>query len=62
MRVEGRLSAEGAAFSVSKSLEPATIEYIRRQDEHHERKSFEEEVLELCGIYRIEYDPRYVFD
>ncbi len=51
-----------AAFSVSKPLEPATIEYIRHQDEHHERKSFEEELLELFGLHGIEYDPRYVFD
>jgi REP element-mobilizing transposase RayT len=35
---------------------------IRRQDEHHERKSFEEELLELFGLHGIEYDPRYMFD
>src|SRR5512146_3333144 len=50
-----------AAFSVSKSREPATSEYIGRQDEHHERKSFEEELLELFGLYGIESDPSYVF-
>ena len=51
-----------AAFSVSKSLEPATIDYIRKQDERHEQKSFEEELLELFSLHSIEYDPRYLFD
>ena len=48
--------------SVSKSLEPATIEYIRKQDEHHEQKSFEEELLELFSLHGIEYDLRYLFN
>jgi REP-associated tyrosine transposase len=51
-----------AAFSVSKSKENAVIEYIRNQDEHHKRTSFEEELLDLLRMHGVEYDPRYVFD
>jgi putative transposase len=51
-----------AAFSVSRSLEKAVIEYIRNQDEHHRRQDFRSELLELLGHHGIEYDPRYVFD
>ena len=51
-----------AAFSVSRSLENAVIEYIRNQDEHHRRTNFREELLELLERHRIEYDPRFVFD
>ena len=51
-----------AAFSVSNSLEQAVIEYIRNQDEHHKRRDFREELLDLLDRHGIEYDPRYVFD
>ena len=51
-----------AAFSVCNSLEQAVIEYIRNQDEHHKRRNFQEELLDLLDRHGIEYDPRYVFD
>ena len=51
-----------AAFSVSKSQEKALIEYIRNQDEHHRRRDFKEELLELLGRHGIEFDLQYVFD
>jgi len=51
-----------AAFSVSRSEEHAVVEYIRNQDEHHKRRDFGAELLDLLGRHGIEYDPRYVFD
>jgi len=51
-----------AAFSVSKPQEKARIEYIRNQDEHHRRRDFKEELLELLGRHGIEFDLQYVFD
>jgi REP element-mobilizing transposase RayT len=51
-----------AAFSVSKSAEKGVIEYIRNQQEHHKRRSFEEELVEFLNRHQIEYDPRYIFD
>jgi REP element-mobilizing transposase RayT len=49
------------AFSVSVSQVPKTIAYINNQKEHHRKKSFQEEFLELLRKHGIEYDQRYVF-
>ena len=49
------------AFSVSASQVPKTITYINNQKEHHRRKTFQEEFLELLKKHGIEYDSRYVF-
>jgi putative transposase len=49
------------AFSVSSSQVPVVKKYIRNQEQHHRKRSFEEEfttILRSCGI---EYDARYVF-
>jgi hypothetical protein len=47
-----------AAFPVSKSNVPAVIKYIREQREHHHKKTFQEEYLELLEKHGIEYDER----
>ena len=49
------------AFSVSASQVPKTIAYINNQKEHHRKKSFHEEFLELLNKHGIEFDSRYVF-
>jgi REP-associated tyrosine transposase len=49
------------AFSVSSSQVDKTIAYIRRQKEHHRRRSFQDEFIELLEKHGIEYDRRYVF-
>jgi REP element-mobilizing transposase RayT len=49
------------AFSVSASQAPKTIAYINNQKEHHRRKTFEEEFIELLQRHGVEYDSRYVF-
>jgi REP element-mobilizing transposase RayT len=49
------------AFSVSASQVPRTIAYINNQKEHHRKKTFEEEFLELLTKHGIEHDPRYIF-
>ena len=49
------------AFSVSASQVPKTVRYITNQKEHHRKKSFQEEFLELLNKHGIEYDSRYVF-
>ncbi|MDT4968504.1 MAG: REP-associated tyrosine transposase [Acidobacteriota bacterium] len=48
------------AFSVSASQVPKTIAYIENQKEHHQKKTFREELLELVQRHGIEYDPRYI--
>ena len=49
------------AFSVSASQVERTIAYIRNQKEHHRKKSFQEEFLELLDRHGVKYDPRYLF-
>ena len=49
------------AFSVSASIVPAVLRYIRNQDAHHKKMSFEEEFLALLKKHGVEYDPKFVF-
>ncbi|MDO8140087.1 MAG: IS200/IS605 family transposase [Candidatus Brocadiales bacterium] len=49
------------AFSVSKSSEDAIIQYIRSQQEHHRKKSFQEEFIDFLNKYGIEYDENYIW-
>ena len=48
------------AFSVSASQASRTVAYINNQKEHHRRKTFREEFLELLDKHGIAYDSRYV--
>jgi len=61
--VKGKFSwQEGyGAFSYAKTDLPIIIGYIKQQYEHHTRKTFLEEYLELLKEFDIEYDDRFVF-
>ena len=50
-----------SAFSVSQSVVPTTIEYIKNQEAHHKKMSFEEELKKFFDLYGINYDPKYLF-
>jgi putative transposase len=50
------------AFSVSPSRVEALKDYIERQAEHHQHKTFQEEFREILKEYNVEYDERYVWD
>ena len=49
------------AFSVSFSQVPKTIAYINNQKEHHRRKTFEEEFIELLKRHNLDYDSQNIF-
>jgi REP-associated tyrosine transposase len=49
------------AFSVSMSQLDKTVEYIREQEAHHRKMTFQEEFLALLKKHRIEYDERYLW-
>jgi REP-associated tyrosine transposase len=49
------------AFSVSASQVDKTIAYINNQKDHHRKKTFQEEFLDLLKKHGIEYDSRFVF-
>ncbi len=50
------------AFSVSQSKVEQVKDYIANQEEHHKKRSFQEEFRELLDRHGIEYDERYVWD
>jgi hypothetical protein len=49
------------AFSVSHSAMAQVEKYIREQEEHHHRLSFEEEFLALLKRHNIEFDEHYLW-
>jgi REP element-mobilizing transposase RayT len=50
------------AFSVSESRVESDVEYIRGQEEHHRKMTFQEEFVALLRKHRVEYDERYLWD
>lgn len=50
------------AFSYSKSQVDKVVKYILNQEEHHKKKTFKEEYLELLEKFEIEYNPEYLFE
>jgi putative transposase len=50
------------AFSVSPSEIESVKVYISIQEEHHAKKSFQDEYREFLKKYNVEYDERYVWD
>ena len=51
-----------ADFSVSQSNLEQLKRYIVNQEEHHKKRSFQDEVRELLRRHRMEWDERYVWD
>ncbi len=49
------------AFTLGVSQKPRTIDYIKRQAEHHLKRSFEEEFLAFLKKHAIDYDPKFVW-
>ncbi|HXD34273.1 MAG TPA: IS200/IS605 family transposase [Pyrinomonadaceae bacterium] len=50
------------AFSIGQSQIEEVTRYIERQEEHHQRVSFQDEYRLFLEKYRVEYDERYVWD
>jgi putative transposase len=49
------------AFTVSASLIETVKDYIARQEEHHAKKSFQEEYLEFLKLSGAKFDERYLW-
>ena len=49
-------------FSVSKSIVPKVVEYIKNQREHHKGQTFADEYLELLKLHEIDIvDEKYLY-
>jgi len=49
------------AFSYSKSHIGNVVNYINNQEQHHKKKSFHEEYMEMLKKYEVDFDPNYIF-
>jgi len=49
-------------FSVSQSQVERVRKYIGEQEEHHRKKTFQDEYRSFLKSYEVEYDERYVWD
>ena len=50
------------AFSYGHSQIDVVVKYIQNQEEHHEKKTFREEYLEMLQKFAVEYDEKYLFE
>lgn len=50
------------AFSYSKSQINSVCNYILNQEEHHKKKSFKDEYLNLLKEFEVEYEEKYLFE
>jgi putative transposase len=50
------------AFSYSHSQLDMVYQYILNQEEHHKKKIFKSEYLDLLRKFEIEYDEKYLFE
>ena len=51
-----------AAFSVSESVAAAVVEYIKNQEEHHRRVTFQDEYRTFLTKHGVTFDEKYVWD
>lgn len=49
------------AFTVSASQRGPVREYIARQEEHHRKRTFQEEYIEILNRSGVEYDSRHLW-
>jgi Transposase and inactivated derivatives len=50
------------AFTYSHSQIDSVIKYINNQEQHHTKKTFKEEYLEMLNKFSICYDEKYLFE
>jgi len=62
--VRGKFSwQEGfGSFSYAHSQIEQVYQYILKQEEHHQKKTFREEYLDFLNKFEVEFDEKYLFD
>ena len=51
-----------AAFSVSHSRLESVLRYIREQEQHHLKMTFQDELRALLRKHEVQWDERYLWD
>ena len=49
-------------FSVNPSEVEVVIDYIKNQEEHHRKRTFQEEFLVFLKKYNVDYNEQYLWD
>lgn len=49
------------AFTHSRAQLDTVVKYVRNQEEHHRRKRFREEYLEILSQHDVDYQEEYLF-
>lgn len=60
--LSGDVSDVYGIFSVSQSHADEVVEYILRQEKHHRKETFQQELRRFFEEQKIGYDERYVWD
>jgi len=60
VRVKFSWQAGYGAFSYSHSQIDDVVKYIINQEEHHKKKTFREEYLQLLKRFNVEFNERYI--
>lgn len=50
------------AFSYSRSQVKAVVDYVLNQEQHHKKRSFKEEYLEILRKAEVEFEDKYLFE
>ena len=50
------------AFSYSKSHIDKVVKYVLNQSEHHKKQSFRDEYVSFLNKFKMDYDPKYLFE
>ena len=50
------------AFSYARTRINQVCQYILNQEQHHSRRSFKEEYLDILRKFAVEYDEQYLFE
>ena len=61
LKIQFGWQAGYGAFAVSRSNVDAVYRYIARQQEHHQKQTFEGEFRELLERHGVVFDERYLF-
>lgn len=48
------------AFSFSHSQIDAIVKYINSQEQHHKKKTFKDEYIEMLKKYNVPFDEKYI--
>ena len=49
------------AFTLGQSQISKVVNYIRNQEEHHKKQTFQEEYIDFLNAYKIDFNNEYLF-